>query len=220
MMMKWVMTGLALPLFLVSLTGCGVPQEAPAPLPRATSVAALAALEAPAIFLDLGAQGTNALSSGMESYDRVAKLSLRAMPLTSLPNLLAQCPALVWLDAAECGLTTLDSAMHALSSVQTLYLSDNKLTGLPAQFALLPALRYLNLDRNGLTTLPQSMASLVELRRVLETTDLPKFENGATQELRGAALGIVQGLLEEVLAGKNLDQRSQILREYVGEVHR
>jgi Leucine-rich repeat (LRR) protein len=164
MLMNRVMSWVVLALTVGYLTGCGVPQEAPSPLPRVTALADVDALAAPAIFLDLGGQGTNAFTNGTANFGRVAKLSLRGIPMAALPALLQQCASLVWLDAGECGLTSLDAAMSALPGVQTLYLSDNKLASLPEEIAFMPALRYLNLDRNVLTQLPSAVGSLVELR--------------------------------------------------------
>ena len=164
MLMNRVVSGVVFALAVGFLTGCGVPQEAPSPLPRAIALADVDALAGPAIFLDLGGQGTNALTNGSANLARVAKLSLRGIPMSALPALLQQCASLVWLDAGECGLTSLDAAMSALPGVRTLYLSDNKLARLPEEIAFMPALRYLNLDRNALTQLPPALGSLAELR--------------------------------------------------------
>ena len=164
MMVKRVAAGVVLTLGLGLFSGCGVPQEAPSPLPRATALGDVDVLAGPAIFLDLGGQGRDALSNGTASFARVAKLSVRGIPMDGLPALLQQCSTLVWLDASACGLNSLDGAVHALPLVETLYLSDNKLAVLPEEIAFLSALRYLNLDRNLLTELPASIGSLDELR--------------------------------------------------------
>ena len=69
-------------------------------------------------------------------------------------------------------------------------------------------------------TLVATTFQLVELRRVLETTALPKFENGVTEQLRQEALGIVDALLDEVLRAENDDQCSPIFQEFVREGRR
>lgn len=105
------------------------------------------------------------LDEALTNPTEVYNLELRALGLTTVPEIISKFINLQRLDLSNNELTDISpSTFLALKSLHRLDLTDNKLSRLPDVVTKMTNLVSLNVSRNQLTFLPASIGNLQNLR--------------------------------------------------------